>query len=181
MQWLRLRPTFEIPLDASRLEAIEKLREEYEETHARSGFLMFGEYGELHLPAVEHRLWSPHLSFYVTDQGEEVLIRGRFAPRIEVWTFVWIVYLAMAFSIFFGLIIAYSQWMLHESVWGLGVAAFGLGVMTLCYVVAHIGQQLSADQMEALRRQLDCILRNADVRLRPQVIDLKMPEVLTTI
>ena len=171
MQWFQLRPTFEIPLSTTRETAMDRLRKEFEQLPDKRKFLMFGEYGELHLPAEEHRLWSPHLSFYVTEHNEDVLIRGRFAPRIEVWTFVWIVYLSMAFSIFFGLIIAYSQWMLHQPVWGLAIAVLG-GLMIIgCYVIAHIGQQLSVDQMEALRNQLNGILRNAQVETRLQHVE----------
>lgn len=70
---------------------------------------MHGEYGELRLAAVEHRLRLPHLSFYVSERDGRTLIRGRFAPRLEVWTFVWIVYLAMSFTAFFGLVLANSR------------------------------------------------------------------------
>jgi hypothetical protein len=177
-QWWRLRPTFEIPLDSSRSEAIEKLRGEYERTNNGASFLMFGEYGELHLPAEEHRLWSPHLSFYVTEHDEQVLVRGRYAPRLDVWTLIWIVYLLMAFSVFFGLIIAYCQWALHESMWGVWVAIVGLIAIVLCYVVAHIGQQLSVDQMESLRVQLEGILRSAGVRTREPSPMANAPKVL---
>ncbi len=165
MSLFQLRPTFEIPLSDNRLDAIAKLEAEFARRDKRESFLMHGEYGELHLPAVEHRLWSPHLSFYVSDREEQCLIHGRFAPRLEVWTFVWVIYLAMSFTAFFGFALAYSQWMLGESGWGLWVATIALLAVLTLYVVANIGQQLSADQMSALRNRLDKILQNAGVRL----------------
>ncbi|MEZ6074966.1 MAG: hypothetical protein R3C56_04595 [Pirellulaceae bacterium] len=84
--------------------------------------------------------------------------------ELEVWTFVWIVYLAMSFTAFFGLVLAYSQWMLGESVWGLWAAVAALIAISTLYVVANIGQQWSSDQMDALRARLDGVLERAGVR-----------------
>ena len=165
MPLLQLRPTFEIPIAEDRLQAIAKLEAEYARIKAQPDFLMHGEYGELRLASVEHRLWSPHLSFYVTERDGKTLIRGRFAPRMEVWTFVWIVYLAMSFTAFFGLLLAYSQWMLGETDWGLWVAVVAVVAIVTLYVVANIGQQWSSDQMDALRARLQGLLERADVRL----------------
>lgn len=167
MSFLRLRPTFEIPLGEERLEAIAKLEAEYAKARSQADFLVHGEYGELRLAAVEHRLWSPHLSFYVSERDGQALIRGRFAPRLEVWTFVWIIYLAMSFTAFFGLVLAYSQWMLGEAAWGLWAAVAALVVIATLYVVANIGQQWSSDQMDALRARLDGVLERAGVRIEP--------------
>ncbi len=164
MQWFRLRPTFEIVLDETRDEAIEKLRQEYSRSGRNESFLMFGEYGEMHLPIAEHRLWSPHLSFYVMDHEQQSRVHGRFAPRLEVWTLLWIIYLLMTFSAFFGLVLAYSQWTIGETMWGLGVAILGATIIASIYIVAHVGQQWSSDQMQTLRNQLDRTLELAGVR-----------------
>lgn len=163
MSWFRLRPTFEIALGEPRSVAIEKLEGEYTRLNDHHSFFMHGEYGELHLPSSQHRLWSPHLSFYVSEREGDSLILGRFAPRIEVWTFVWVVYLAMAFTAFFGLALAYSQWMLSEPAWGLAVAVFGTLAIVALYVTAHIGQQWSVDQMELLKSRLHELLKTANV------------------
>lgn len=161
MQWFRLRPTFEIRLDVDRTEAMRRIQAHYDSLGPIHSMFLHGEYGEFHLPSAEHRLWSPHLSFYVHQEEERGLIRGRFAPRLEVWTFVWVVYLAMAFSAFFGLALAYSQWSLGGSAWGGWIAILaGVAISTL-YAVAHIGQQLSSDQMQTLRDRLDNFLRDA--------------------
>ncbi len=166
MQWFRLRPTFEIVLGDARSEVIEKLAAECKRSRRAEAFVMFGEYGELHLPKTEHRLWSPHLSFYVVADDEASFIRGRFAPRLEVWTLLWIVYLLMAFSAFFGLVLAYSQWTLGQSFWGLGIPILGIVVIVAIYMVAHVGQQWSSDQMMTLKTQLDRTLELAGVQAR---------------
>ncbi len=168
MQGFTLRPTFEIPLAESRTDAIAKLSIEFSKAldskaNEPGSFLMHGEYGELHLPVAEHRLWSPHLSFYICERNQGGLLRGRFAPRIEIWTLVWVFYLALAFTAFFGLIFAYSQWMLREPTWGHWIAVLALGLILLLYLTANVGQQLSSDQMAALRTRLDKILEDAKV------------------
>lgn len=164
MQWIHLRPTFEILLVGTRESAIEQLRAECAQTGQANRFSMYGEYGEIHLPSEEHRLWSPQLSFSLSAQENQCLIHGRYSPRINVWTFVWIVYLAMAFTAFFALILAYSQWMLGRSLWGLWVALVAFFAILALYIVAYIGQQLSADQMHSLRVQFDETLARAGIQ-----------------
>ena len=166
MQWFRLRPTFEIPLAIGRAEAMKRIQAHYDRLGPTSSMFLHGEYGEFHLPTAEHRVWSPHLSFYVHDQGELGLIHGRYAPRLEVWTFVWVIYLAMAFSAFFGIALAYSQWSLGAAPWGGWIATAAVIAIVALYVVAHVGQQLSSDQMHTLRGHLDRFLQEADITRR---------------
>ncbi|HBJ37432.1 MAG TPA: hypothetical protein DDZ51_22295 [Planctomycetaceae bacterium] len=163
MQWFRLRPTFEIQLDIDRSEAMRRIQTHYDSLGPIHSMFLHGEYGEFHLASAEHRLWSPHLSFYVDQQGDQALIHGRFAPRLEVWAFVWVVYLAMAFSAFFGVALAYSQWSLGGSAWGGWVAVVAIVAIFTLYAVAHIGQQLSSDQMHTLRDRMDTFLRDAKI------------------
>jgi hypothetical protein len=167
--WLQFRPTFQIELKESRQTAVEKLQSHYRTQEKKGDYLLFGEYGELHIPPSRHRLWTPHLSFCITDKlagGEPAsgLIHCRYAPRIEVWTFVWIVYLAMAFTAFFGLILVCSQWQLGEFPWGWALTFPPLLVILGLYLVAHLGQQLSEDQMIELRDRLNRTLLDAQIK-----------------
>ncbi len=168
MQWLTLRPTFQVELNESRQAAIDRLRDAYKEVGQREKFLMHGEYGELHLPAEDHRFWSPHLSFYVSNDQpthtEKCIVHGRFAPRLEVWTFVWVIYLAMAFTAFFGAALAYSQWQLGQPTWGFTAVVLGLLAIAVLYVTAAVGQSWSVDQMQLLRGELDQILHSGHLQ-----------------
>jgi hypothetical protein len=158
--WFKLRPTFEVPIDVTRELAMQRLQEHYIRINLPSRFFVHGEYGELHLPTEEHRLWSPHLSFYVSTGAEPPRIHGRFAPRLEIWTLVWVLYLAMAFTAFFSFAMAISQWAIGESSWWHWLGFVSLLALLAIYAVAQVGQQWSADQMEALRNWLDEILRD---------------------
>lgn len=159
MSWFRLRPTFDIPLELSRQVVIERLSELQANYPNRQLFLMFGEYGELHLPSNQHRLWSPHLSFYLIESNDKAIIHGRFAPRVDVWTVVWIAYLVFLFTAFFGLVLGISQLSLNETAWGLWVAVAAMLLWFSLFAIAHVGQQWSSDQMHHLRDQLEAILQ----------------------
>ena len=164
MFWFRLRPTFDIELPCSRETAIARIAAEHLRLGKPLRFLLFGEYGELHLPVSEHRLWSPHLAFYFHDHDGHCRLHGRFAPRVNVWTVVWIAYLAMIFTAFFGLILAVSQHMVDQYPWGYWLAIAAMLILGTIYMVAHLGQQWSADQMQMLRDQLDETLASAGIR-----------------
>lgn len=173
MRWFRLRPTFEVPLPLDRGDVIERFRQAERQLAQPELFRMFGEYGELHLPRREHRLWSPHLSFYVSEPGPgagtgHCSIHGRFAPRVDVWTVVWIAYLALLFTAFFGAALGVSQWQLGDTLWGMWVAGGASLLLGAIYVVAHLGQQWSSDQMHQLRGQLEEIMRGVGVHCGEQ-------------
>ncbi len=164
MVWYRLRPTFDLIVDHPRATVIEKLQQLQQQVVDKDLFLMFGEYGELHLPSREHRLWSPHLSFYVSDVDNHTLVHGRFAPRVDIWTVVWIAYLVFIFTAFFGVVLGFSQWMLGEWAWGLVIGVCAILCWVSLYVVANVGQQWSSDQMEQLREKLESLLSEAGLR-----------------
>ena len=170
MQWFTLRPTFEIQLTDSQQDAVEKMDRAYKVIGDRKYFLVFGEYGELHLPPSEHRVWSPYLAFSVNPNGEHSYIHGRFAPRLEIWTFVWICYMTFAFTAFFGFILGFSQFMIGANAWGTWIGMSALLFWGTLIVVAHIGQQLSTDQMRALQQQLIEFLNSAELRRQAEDI-----------
>lgn len=187
MTRLQLRPTFQWVLREKRSVVLERLQAEFSRQANKDLFLMYGEYGELHLPPDEHRLWSPHLSFSIVGETIGVIspsgllsspeienenmsvertqcvLHGRFAPRPEIWTAVWIVYLLCCFTVFFGVIIAYVQWQLGESLWGIGLTAGAAITWGALYGVAYMGQQWSSDQMQKLGSELEAILVKVNV------------------
>ena len=163
MQWFSLRPTFEIPLFDTQQDAVQKIDQAYRQVTDRKLLQVFGEYGELHLPSCEQRIWSPHLSFSVDKRGDAASIHGRFAPRFEVWTFVWIWYMAFGFSAFFGFILGFSQFMIGTNSWGIWIGLLALLLWAALIVIAHVGQQWSSDQMHTLQHRLDELLSSANL------------------
>ncbi len=153
MSILSMRPTFttEIPLPLELVAT--RLAKSLSEPQREATSLIFDRYYELHIPGSEMRYWSPHLSLTLEGDTHRTVVVGRFAPRQNVWTLVWIVYLALAFSLFFSLIYVYSHWILGSSTWvTLTIPASIIGIVML-YISSHVGQSWSFDQMTALRVQ----------------------------
>lgn len=165
MFWKQLRPTYEIRLTATPASARAGLSAAGDVLKKGFHFRMSGEYGDLHLVAEENRLWSPHLSFFVTNDGTGSKIYARFAPRWQVWSLLWAVYLAMLCIIFFGAIFAYCQWMLERPTWGLAAAFSACLVIASVHTMATVGQWHCRDQMAQLREHLDQLLVDADLQI----------------
>lgn len=159
----RLRPTFKIKLKDSRNEVIGRLLLEYQSMTEDPLMFFHGEYGEFHLPQHCHRLWSPHLSFSVNEENGSGVIFCRFAPRQEIWTAVWVAYLASGVSCFYGLVIGYSEWMLARPSSGFWIALLSLMCILSIYITADIGQQWSNDQMQELKEKFEGFLARAGV------------------
>ena len=153
MSLFSLRPTFETQLPHSKQAVFRRVIEEL--TNPGRGFvcLAFDEYAELHVLPSEVRYWSPHLTLSFEGDETQTRVVGRYEPRQEVWTFVWIIYLVLSFSAFFSSIYLFSHWVLGKTTW-VGIlpplAVAGIG---LIYLASYVGQQLSNDQMIALRAE----------------------------
>ena len=148
-----LRPTFEfeLPYDCEIVAA--RLGQELRSEAARTTNIFFGKYAELHIPSKDIRLWSPHLSLYLEGNEDHTRVICRLGPRQEIWTFVWILYLALTFLAFFAVIYTISLWSLGQYTWfGLfpPIAMLGIG---LIYLASRVGQSWSSDQMHLLREE----------------------------
>ncbi len=151
MAILSLRPTFTTVIRLPQELVVKKLSDELSRPERSATSLVFDRYFELHVPESEIRYWSPHLSLTLDGDTHHTVVVGRFAPRQNVWTLVWILYLAFAFTSFFSLIYAYSHWILRSTTWvSLLIPLSAIGMVTL-YAISQIGQAWSSDQMSALR------------------------------
>ncbi len=164
VQWA-IQPTFRLLIPASKNAAMAQFNAAMAKRGDESLYLAIGEYAEFHLEPHMHRLWSPHLSVYFLDgdASDACFLMGRFAPRPNVWTLVWIFYLAFFCSIFFAGIFAGSQWLVGEFPWALAIVLATLVLYAGLFLCSQIGQSLCADQMELLRGRLDDVLRTANL------------------
>lgn len=160
---LSIRPTFQIPIAASKPIAIERFGEVIRAKSAESLYLIHGEYSEFHLEEHLHRLWSPHLSVYFVEDElpDHCKLVGRFAPRPNLWTLIWIFYLALFFCILFALLFGGSQWMIGHFPWGWVIAVPTAILYASLFIASQIGQSLCHDQMDLLRNRLDQSLLQA--------------------
>lgn len=94
-----MRPTFETQVPHPKGALVRRIQEELRKPPWNSTSLVFDDYAELHMPPSELRYWSPHLSLSFDGDETHTRILGRFAPRQEVWTLIWIVWIAIVFII----------------------------------------------------------------------------------
>lgn len=158
-----LRPSFRVPLDYPRDEAIERIRERLRarpELHGR--WQGKGRWAEIDVATEERRLWSPHLSLRVDKAKQGSELYGRFAPQPHVWTFFMFLYAAVAFLALLGGVLGYVQWASDESPWGLWAPGVGVPLLCLLHLGSALGQRLSRGQMRELRELIFEVLGEID-------------------
>jgi hypothetical protein len=161
MPTLKMRPTFAVDLPLPADEAAERISEGLEIHDSEGPSASLGRCTEFSVPRRDRRIWSPHLSVQVEDAGSASLLRGRFAPRPEIWTFLMFLYFTTGTLAFFGAMYGYAQWMIGQRPWALITVPAGLSVIALLHGTSVLGQVRARHQMEHLRGRLNGVLREA--------------------
>ncbi len=156
-----MRPTFSIELDVTADHAMQRIEAELASPEHAGGSVSIGHCAELYIPSSERRLWSPHLSIQLDEADQGSVLNGRFSPRPEIWTFLIFVYITMTTTAFFGAALAYAQWVVGATLWGLAVTVLSMLVIILLHAASLVGQRLSRHQMEQLKTRMDTILDQA--------------------
>lgn len=158
----RMRPTFQLPLDGSRDEAVAAIRASLADDPELVGrWQGKGRWAEIHVPGAERRLWSPHLAIRIDEEDGRSSLFGRFAPHPEVWTFFMFLYFAVVFAVVFGGIFGYVQWVSSERPWGFWAVGIGVPVLLLLHLASWTGQRLGQEQMVRLRADLERVLERS--------------------
>jgi hypothetical protein len=154
----RLRPKFDLDLPVPADEAIRRIRSGLEAPELCHRSMSAGLHAELHVDASDRRVWSPRLTVQLEDAPGGSLLRGRFAPRADVWTGFMFVYFLVVFLILFGATLGYVQQVSDETPWGYWAIPAGLAVIAGIHGLSYLGQRRAEDQMRELRGQLDALL-----------------------
>ncbi|TWT77873.1 hypothetical protein Pla123a_16710 [Posidoniimonas polymericola] len=158
MTTLRMQPTFQVAIDGTYDDAVQRLRAATVGGVLGAHTDAAGSCLDLRVGPSERRPWSPHLGAQLTPVGDGVVLFARFSPRPEIWTFVMMLYFAAACLACGGAVYGWVQYTLGETPWGLIGVPVGLAAIAVLHIVGVVGQRLSSDQMHDLRERLDRVV-----------------------
>lgn len=110
--------------------------------------------------------WSPRLSLEFEGQEQKTVIRGLIGPHPNVWTMFMALYGVCVLLSFVGAMLAYSQWSLGQSPWGMYGVMGACGGAMLLYMASLLGQRMALEQTIRLRRALEESLASLPEKLR---------------
>jgi len=154
MSTTRVRPRFEIELDLEADALMDRVRERLPKCPHCTG-VSVGRHAELFVPDAEKKLWSPWLTVTADEHDNGSLLRGRFAPHPNVWTFYLFLAFALGFALLVGTSWGYAQWATDRTPWAFTTIPIVIVLGALLYYASQVGQRLGGDQMDHLRNAID--------------------------
>jgi len=162
----RMRPTFEIPMKVDGTRTMLRLKNRLERGSKRVCGQVVGTHAYVSIPVAEQSLLSPHLNLELVPRRGQVVLRGRFSPRPNVWTGFIAAYGFLALIGLSGLVFGWAQLTVDEYAWGFWAAPAAFAVAAFVYGAAVIGQGLTQDEMYVLRNFVDHMVAG-DERVEP--------------
>lgn len=163
MQRPRMRPLFRLRLPLAREHLLETIREGLAEPSSRIVGRVLRKHVELTVHRDAQHFWSPHLSVDLIEDGEDTLLRGRYAPHPHLWMAIMAVYGVLGLAALCAAIFGFSQWTLGWDPWALWALPGCTLLVALTWIASAIGQRLAQPQMHELQQFFDgCMLRASD-------------------
>jgi hypothetical protein len=156
-----MRPTFTVDLPLPADEAARRLQYQLGISQFADMSMGSGRFADLLVDEADRRIWSPQLSIEIETRDGASVLRGRFAPRPDLWTFIMFVYFFMAFLMLFGAALGYVQWTMEDRPWGLWAVPAGMVIIASLHGASQIGQRLGDEQMHQLRARLDDLVQRS--------------------
>ena len=171
MQSPRIRPRFELFVDASAEETLRLVEARIEVSAAIRGWVATP-YAELRVPDHERFSWSPRMSLHVEDAPGGTNLLCRLQPEPDVWTAYIAAWGAIGVAAIGVTMYGISQWVVSGMpwvmLWGLPIVAVAAALL---YLVALVGQRRGAAQTWLLERELQAALDGHGPRLHDEAID----------
>lgn len=149
----RFRRTARVPPEAAFVALREAVADP--ECRFRARFAELHGHAEFRVARPERHFWSPTLGLEIRGEGAGSTVHGLFGPHPAVWTFFMFLHFAAGTLATLGLVLAWSQWSLDESPWGLWSVPLAAALSGGAYVASLFGQRLAHDQMDAMLAFLD--------------------------
>ena len=122
----------------------------------RARFAEMHGHAEFRVARSERHFWSPTLGLEIrADDAGTTTVHGLFGPHPALWTFFMFLHFGAATLATLGLVLAWSQWSLDESSWGLWALPGAVILSGGAYVASLFGQRLAHDHMDAMLAFID--------------------------
>jgi hypothetical protein len=160
-----MRPRFRRRTAVAPEEAFRRIREAVADPACpfRARFAENHGHAELRVQERLRHFWSPTLSLEIRPDDDATTLHGLFGPHPAVWTFFMFVHFAAVTGALLGLALAWSQWSLDESAWGLwSLPAAGIA-SGAAYAASLFGQRLARDEMASMLALVDRVAPEAVV------------------
>ncbi|MGM0556162.1 MAG: hypothetical protein ACQEVA_07270 [Myxococcota bacterium] len=152
MSTIHMRPRFDLVVDHSADEAMNRLHEYLKQRDSQCRADVYDHQIEIRIREPHHHYWSPELNLLIDRQDESrARLHGKFGPGAHVWTLFMAGYAAFGMVGAAGILIVFSQWSLGGDLWGAWLILAGLVGCALVYLGSRIGQRLAAPQMRDIR------------------------------
>jgi len=161
MSSFRVRPRFtvETEFDMEHLRHRIEVINEAAQSHNRLQVQLFEERIKLQMPEKGSHYWSPELEMTFRNVEGTTQIRGRYGPHPNVWTLFTLLYLAIAITSLFVMIIGFARLSLGISSRILWLLPLLLGSYLFLYIVSQLGQKLGADETFTIHHFVEELLQ----------------------
>ncbi len=149
-----IRPRFELLVDASCADVLERIEDRIEQSESTRGWVS-SPYAELRVRAEDRQLWSPRMSIHAEEVEGGTRLLCRMQPEPDVWTAYVAMWSIVGVVALGGLVFGASRWVMGSLPWGVVVGAPVVGLLcVILYITALIGQRRGEPQMVQLEREL---------------------------
>jgi len=156
-----IRPTFELEIDLSPADAMNRLRRAISGPEARASGCTATHHAELYVSEAARRPWSPWLSLELEALSTGCLVRGRFSPHPHVWTLYMFCWFALGFAVLVGGSWGYAQWATDVAPWALVSLPVATAAAAGLVAASLVGQRLGQHQMVELRQLVFDVLSDS--------------------
>lgn len=151
-----MRPRFEIGVALDREDVLARMEQRLAGPDRPWEVALLNEQIEVSPTADELHFWSPYLKVRLVTaesgsaEGRKTVMQGRFGPNINLWTFLLAIYAICALMGATGLLVAFSQWQLDQSMIGLWITGACAVIAALVWTAAQLGQRWAQEQMRGI-------------------------------
>ena len=153
----RMRPTFALDVQGDGQPVLERLKGLLDRDGDRITGQVVKGHACLRVARGQRSMLSPflNLELNIPEEGEGVVLKGRFSPHPNVWTGFMAVYIILILIAVGGAMFGWAQMTVDEYPWGFWFIPAAAALYAFVYGAAVIGQGLTADEMYELRALVD--------------------------